>query len=69
MQHLDNRKVLIDPRKPEHNVYGDRYVCEKAGVIRIFLQAVPESLESHCADMRGMVETVAGVLIPWRDLT
>lgn len=66
---LDNRKVLIDPRKPEHNVYGDRHVCEKAGVIRTFLQAVPDSLESHCADVREMVETVAGALVRWRGLT
>lgn len=62
---LDNRKVLIDPRKPEHNVYGDRHVSEKAGVIRTFLQAVPDSLESHAADVREAVETVSEALIQW----
>ena len=63
---LDNRKVLIDPRKPEHNVYGDRHVSEKAGVIRTFLQAVPDSLESHSADVREMTETIAEALIQWK---
>ena len=64
---LDNRKVLIDPREPEHNVYGDRYVAEKAGTIRTFLQAVPDSIESHSADVREMVETVAEALVAWRE--
>jgi len=64
---LENRRVLIDPRKPEHNVYGDRYVCEQAGTIRTFLQAVPDTVESHCADVREMVETVADALIEWSD--
>lgn len=63
---LDNRKVLIDPRKAEHNVYGDRYLCEQAGTIRTFLQAVPDSIEAHGADVREMVETVAGALIAWQ---
>ena len=60
---LDNRKVLIDPRQPEHNVYGDRHVAERAGTIRTFLQAVPDSVEAHAADVREMVETS---LIQWR---
>ena len=64
---LDNRKVLIDPREPEHNVYGDRYVAEKAGTIRTFLQAVPDSIEAHAADVREMVETIADALIVWED--
>jgi hypothetical protein len=63
---LDNRKVLIDPREPEHNVYGDRYVSEKVGAIRVFLQAVPDSLESHAADVREMVETIANALVDWK---
>ncbi len=63
---LDNRKVLIDPRKPKHNVYGDRHVSGKAGVIRTFLQAVPDSPESHAADVREMVETIAEALIQWQ---
>ncbi len=63
---LDNRKVLIDPRMPEHNVYGDRYVCEHAGTIRTFLQAVPDSIESHGADVREMAETIANALILWQ---
>lgn len=64
---LENRKVLIDPRRPEHNVYGDRHVSEQAGAIRTFLQAVPDSLEAHAADVREMVETVARALIAWVD--
>ena len=64
---LENRKVLIDPREPEHNVYGDRYVSEQAGTIRTFLQAVPDSLESHGADVREMVETISGGLIKWKE--
>lgn len=64
---LGNRKVLIDPREPEHNVYGDRYVAEKAGTIRTFLQAVPDSIEAHAADVREMVETIADALIVWED--
>ena len=28
---MENRKVLIDPRVPEHNVYGDKHVSEQAG--------------------------------------
>ncbi|HCR19455.1 MAG TPA: hypothetical protein DIU35_18405 [Candidatus Latescibacteria bacterium] len=64
---LDNRKVLIDPREPEHNVYGDRYVSEQAGTIRTFLQAVPDSLESHGADVREMVETISEGLIKWKE--
>lgn len=63
---LDNRKVLIDPRLPMHNVYGDRYVSEHAGTIRTFLQAVPDGIESHCADVREMVETVADGLVKWK---
>jgi hypothetical protein len=63
---LENRKVLIDPREAEHNVYGDRYVSEQAGTIRTFLQAVPDSLESHGADVREMVETISGGLIKWK---
>lgn len=63
---LDNRKVLIDPRQPEHDVYGDRHVSEQAGTVRTFLQAVPDSIESHCADVREMVETVAGALVEWK---
>ena len=62
---LDNRKVLIDPRKPEHDVYGDRHVSEQAGTIRTFLQSVPDSIESHSADVREMVETVAEALIQY----
>jgi hypothetical protein len=64
---LDNRKVLIDPRLPEHNVYGDRYVCERAGTIRTFLQAVPDSIESHGADVQEMVETLGNALIEWQE--
>lgn len=63
---LDNRKVLIDPRTPEHNVYGDRYVCEHAGTIRTFLQSVPDSIESHSADVLEMTETIANALIQWQ---
>ncbi len=65
---LKNRKVLIDPRQPEHNVYGDRHVCERAGAIRTFLQSIPDSIDSHNADVREMVETVAHALIEWREL-
>ena len=64
---LQNRKVCIDPRLPEHNVYGDRYVSERAGTIRTFLQAIPDSIESHGADVREMVETVAAALIRWQE--
>ena len=64
---LDNRKVLIDPRQPEHNVYGDRHVAERAGTIRTFLQAVPDSVEAHASDVREMVETVATSLVQWRE--
>jgi len=64
---LDNRKVLIDPREAEHNVYGDRYVSEQAGTIRTFLQAVPDSIESHSADVREMVETISGGLLRWKE--
>jgi len=64
---LDNRKVLIDPRLPEHDVYGDRHVIERAGTIRTSVQAVPDSIESQCADVREMVETVARALIHWKD--
>ena len=63
---LENRQVLIDPREPEHNVYGDRYVSEHAGTVRTFLQAVPDSIESHCADVREMTETIANALIAWK---
>lgn len=63
---LENRKVMIDPGKPELDVYGDRYVSEHAGTIRTFLQAVPDSIESHCADVREMTETIANALISWK---
>jgi hypothetical protein len=63
---LHNRKVLIDPRRPEHNVYGDKHVAEQAGTIRTFLQAVPDRIEAHAADVREMVETVANALLAWR---
>ena len=66
---LKNRKVLIDPRQPEHNVYGDRHVSERVGAIRTFLQAVPDSIESHCADVREFTETLACALIQWKDQT
>ena len=64
---LTNRKVLIDPRLAEHNVYGDRYVNEYAGTIRTFLQAIPDSIASHSADVREMVETIAMALIQWKN--
>ncbi len=64
---LKNRKVLIDPRQPEHNVYGDKHICEQAGTIRTFLQAIPDSIDSHNADVKEMVETVAHALIKWRE--
>ncbi|MBT5832125.1 MAG: hypothetical protein HOH77_18205 [Candidatus Latescibacteria bacterium] len=63
---LQNRKVLIDPRQPEHDVYGDRHVSEQAGTIRTFLQSIPDSIESHCADVQEMVETIANALIQWQ---
>ena len=63
---LENRKVLIDPRQPEHNVYDDRYVSEQAGCVQTWLQAVPDAIESHCADVREMVEVIAGALIEWK---
>ena len=63
---LDNRKVLIDPRESQHNVYGDQHVAEQAGTIRTFLQAIPDSIEAHAADVREMVETVASALLAWR---
>ena len=66
VQPLENRRVLIDPRQPELNVYGDRYVSEHAGTIRTFLQAVPDSIESHCADVREMTETISNALISWK---
>ncbi len=66
VQPLENRRVLIDPREPELNVYGDRYVSEYAGTIRTFLQAVPDSIESHSADVREMTETIANALISWK---
>ncbi|MDP6775932.1 MAG: M14 family zinc carboxypeptidase [Candidatus Latescibacteria bacterium] len=64
---LDNRKVLIDPRRPEHNVYGGRHITERAGSVPVFLQAVPDGIESHAADVREMVETVAEALVRWED--
>ena len=64
---LKNRKVLIDPRQPEHNVYGDKHICEQASTIRTFLQAIPDSIDSHNADVKEMVETVAHALIKWRE--
>ena len=64
---LKNRKVLIDPRQPEHNVYGDKHICEQAGTIRTFLQAIPDSIDAHNADVKEMVETVAHALIEWRE--
>ena len=64
---LKNRKVLIDPRQPEHNVYGDKHICEQAGTIRTFLQAIPDSIDAHNADVKEMVETVAHALIKWRE--
>ena len=62
---LANRKVLVDPRRPEHNVYGDKYIAERAGCVQTWLQAVPDTIESHCADVREMVETMAKALIDW----
>jgi len=64
---LKNRKVLIDPRQAEHDVYGDRHVSEQAGTIRSFLQSIPDSIESHCADVQEMVETIADALIKWKE--
>ncbi|MCE2436170.1 MAG: hypothetical protein J4F29_25135, partial [Candidatus Latescibacteria bacterium] len=64
---LKNRKVLIDPRQPEHNVYGDKHICEQAGTIRTFLQAIPDSIDAHNADVKEMAETVAHALIEWRE--
>ena len=64
---LKNRKVLIDPRQPEHNVYGDKHICEQAGTIRTFLQAIPDSIDAHNADVKEMVETIAHALIKWRE--
>lgn len=63
---LQNRKVLIDPRQPEHDVYGDRHISQQAGTIRTFLQSIPDSIESHCADVQEMTETVANALIQWQ---
>ncbi len=66
VQPLENRRVLIDPREPELDVYGDRNVIEHAGTVRTFLQAVPDSIESHGADVREMTETIANALISWK---
>ena len=62
---LKNRKVLIDPRQPEHDVYGDRHISTHAGTIRTFLQSVPDSIPAHCADVQEMTETVALALMDW----
>ena len=60
--------MLIDPRKPEHDVYGDRHVSERAGTIRTSLQSVPDTIDAHCADVREMVETVAEAMVAYYDL-
>lgn len=65
---LQNRKVLIDPRQPEHDVYGDRHVSEQASTIRTFLQSIPDSIESHCADVQEMAETISHALIQWQNI-
>ena len=59
--------VLIDPRRPEHNVYGGRHIAERSGAVPVFLQAIPDGIESHAADVREMVETVAEALIGWEE--
>ena len=61
----ENDMSMIDYRRPEHEVYGDQYFNEK-GILRAFLQAIPETIESHGADVQEMVETVAEALIEWR---
>ena len=64
---LENRKVLIDPGVAELAVYGDQHVAERAGTIRTWVQAVPDSIETLGSDVREMVETVAMALIEWQD--
>jgi len=57
-----DRRVRIDPRIEDQDVYGVREVAERFGVIELFLQATPDPLEAHNADIWNCITTVAGAL-------
>lgn len=59
----ENRRVRIDPRDPEQDVYGVRETAERFGVVEIFLQAIAEDLDDHNADVLACVTTVASAMI------
>ncbi len=58
-----NRRVRIDPRIDEHDVYGVREMAERFGIVEIFLQAIAEDLDDHNADVLACVTTVASAMI------
>lgn len=58
-----NRRVRIDTREEEGDVYGVREAAERFGTVGIFLQAIPDPLEAHNADVLDCITTVAGALI------
>ena len=64
---LKNRMVLVDPEIPELAVYGDKHISDRAGAIRTWIQALPDSIDTLSADVREMVDVVANALIEWQN--
>ena len=59
--------VLVDPEIPELAVYGDKHISDRAGAIRTWIQALPDSIDTLSADVREMVDVVANALIEWQN--
>lgn len=62
----ENAKRAIDPREPDKAVYGIQHRAEQCGTLSTWIQAMPETIESHAADVQEFVETIAEALILWK---
>ena len=58
-----NRRVRIDPRIAEHDVYGVREMADTFGLVELFLQAISDPIDAHNDDVFTCIKTVAEGLI------
>ncbi|NQZ70504.1 MAG: hypothetical protein HRT89_20825, partial [Lentisphaeria bacterium] len=60
--HPETDYSVIDYRKPSHDVYGTREM-NGIDILGFWLQAIPETIESHNADVREFIQTIAWALM------
>ena len=60
------RRVRIDARIPQHDVYGTREIADRFGIVSAFLQAVSDPMEAHQEDVLRCVRTIASALTQTR---